>query len=126
MSKDFPLSQVTLFCKDKDITLFTYISHYRCALRAYISHWGSLEVDCHKLDEVMLTQGCESGPSYERYFLALHKQTKLKDEEQSLKNTLLVLQQLLTHMLLTLACLTLFSWSWCQKYRRQRGNCNKL
>lgn len=60
-----------------------------------------LEADCHKLDMTMRIQGGSGGPSFDRYSSALEEQTELKDKQKSLKDGLLLLQQLLTHTLST-------------------------
>ena len=58
-----------------------------------------LEVECNKLDKTMELSSCESGPSYEKYALALHSLTIAKDEQLALRNGLQVLEQLFTHLL---------------------------
>lgn len=62
-----------------------------------------LESECHQLDLTMRLQGCDSGPSYERYFSALNDLTPLKDEQLVLKNGLQLLEQLFTHSVTTSA-----------------------
>lgn len=49
----------------------------------------------------MQIDGGSGGPSFDKYSSALEEQTKLKDELQSLKAGLVVLQQLLTQTLTT-------------------------
>lgn len=53
------------------------------------------------LDLTMHIQGSNSGPSYDKYAAALHRQTELKDEQLTLQNTLKLLEQLLTHFLVS-------------------------
>lgn len=49
----------------------------------------------------MHIQGGSGGPSYDKYSAALEEETKLKDQLKSLKDGLLVLQQLLTYTVTT-------------------------
>lgn len=60
-----------------------------------------LEEDCHKLDQCMRIQGGDKGPSYEKYSSAMDNTRALKDEQQTLKDALQLLEQLLTHSLVT-------------------------
>ena len=61
-----------------------------------------LENACHDLDLRAHMQGTEDhGPSYQRYADALQQLTQHKDEELSLRNGLQMLQQLLTHGLVS-------------------------
>ena len=61
-----------------------------------------MEVECHKLDSTLVLQGStDSGPSYDKYAEALHKQTELKDKQHTLKSGVQLMEQLLTHILTT-------------------------
>ena len=55
-----------------------------------------LEDACHKLDLLANFQGCDSGPSYERYSTAVHKLTDTKDKLLRVQNGLVVLEQIVT------------------------------
>ena len=60
-----------------------------------------LENACHELDLTAHMQGIDDcGPSYRRYS-ALHQLTELKDEQNTLKDGLQLLEQLLTYALVT-------------------------
>ena len=61
-----------------------------------------LENACHDLDLRAHTQAIDDhGPSYRRYADALQKLTQSKDEELALRDGLQLLQQLLTHGLVS-------------------------
>ena len=49
----------------------------------------------------MVVDGGSGGPSFDRYSSAMEQKTQLKDEQHSLKASLVVLQQLLTQTLTT-------------------------
>ena len=53
-----------------------------------------LEDACHKLDLLANFQGCDSGPSYERYSTAVYKLTDTKDKLLRVQNRLVVLEQI--------------------------------
>ena len=111
--KNFPLFQVhthscTLHSKFNLLHIHVHVHSQVCppglhiTLGIFMRLFVLLENACHDLDLRAHMQGTgDHGPSYQRYADALQQLTQRKDEELSFRNGLQVLQQLLTHGLVS-------------------------